>query len=250
MDWEKIGSATTGSQGEKGDAGEKGEKGDTGEAGLTPYIGENGNWWLGNVDTGVAAKGAAGTQGEKGEKGEKGDTGASGQNGRDGRDGADGADGVGIARTEINDAGELIITYTNGVVTNLGKIVGSGGKSGTNGKDGVGIAKTEINDAGELVITYTDGTVTNLGSDIMGISGTDGADGLTPYIGENGNWWIGDEDTGVKASAEAVIPASSGAVTQTRTIAIIAIVMAGVSLLGNIGTITYIVMRRRRRRHH
>jgi hypothetical protein len=26
-----------------------------------------------------------------------------------------------------------------------------------------------------------------------------GKDGLTPYIGENGNWWIGDEDTGVLA---------------------------------------------------
>jgi hypothetical protein len=29
--------------------------------------------------------------------------------------------------------------------------------------------------------------------------GTDGKDGLTPFIGENGNWWIGEEDTGVKA---------------------------------------------------
>lgn len=26
-----------------------------------------------------------------------------------------------------------------------------------------------------------------------------GTDGLTPYIGENGNWWIGEEDTGVAA---------------------------------------------------
>lgn len=26
-----------------------------------------------------------------------------------------------------------------------------------------------------------------------------GKDGLTPYIGENGNWWIGDTDTGVRA---------------------------------------------------
>lgn len=26
-----------------------------------------------------------------------------------------------------------------------------------------------------------------------------GKDGLTPYIGENGNWWIGDADTSVKA---------------------------------------------------
>lgn len=26
-----------------------------------------------------------------------------------------------------------------------------------------------------------------------------GKDGITPHIGENGNWFIGDEDTGVKA---------------------------------------------------
>lgn len=28
-----------------------------GEDGLTPYIGANGNWWLGNADTGVNASG-------------------------------------------------------------------------------------------------------------------------------------------------------------------------------------------------
>ncbi|MBQ8001392.1 MAG: metallophosphoesterase, partial [Ruminococcus sp.] len=32
--------------------------------------------------------------------------------------------------------------------------------------------------------------------------GSGGADGLTPYIGENGNWFIGDSDTGVKAQGE------------------------------------------------
>lgn len=30
-------------------------------------------------------------------------------------------------------------------------------------------------------------------------TGKDGVDGLTPHIGTNGNWWIGEEDTGVKA---------------------------------------------------
>ena len=31
-------------------------------------------------------------------------------------------------------------------------------------------------------------------------AGTDGVDGLTPHIGANGNWWIGTTDTGVKAA--------------------------------------------------
>lgn len=32
-----------------------------------------------------------------------------------------------------------------------------------------------------------------------GGTGTPGADGLTPFIGENGNWWIGTIDTGIPA---------------------------------------------------
>ena len=34
-----------------------------------------------------------------------------------------------------------------------------------------------------------------------GEDGEDGKDGLTPSIGDNGNWWIGDTDTGVQAGA-------------------------------------------------
>ncbi len=33
--------------------------------------------------------------------------------------------------------------------------------------------------------------------------GKNGTDGVTPHIGENGNWWLGETDTGVKATAEA-----------------------------------------------
>lgn len=32
--------------------------------------------------------------------------------------------------------------------------------------------------------------------------GASGEDGITPHIGANGNWWIGTEDTGVKAAPE------------------------------------------------
>ncbi len=51
----------TGEKGERGEKGEQGEKGDRGEAGLnglnglTPFIGDNGNWWVGETDTGVKA---------------------------------------------------------------------------------------------------------------------------------------------------------------------------------------------------
>ena len=50
--------------------------------GITPTIGENGNWYLGETDTG------------KPSRGEKGDTGASGEPGKDGTKGSPGADGL------------------------------------------------------------------------------------------------------------------------------------------------------------
>ena len=73
------------------------------------------------------------------------------------------------------------------------------GGSGTTGKDGVGITKAEINDNGELIITLSDNTVSNLGV-VVGAKGETGTDGLTPHINENGNWQIGEEDTGIKAT--------------------------------------------------
>lgn len=39
---------------------ENGKDGQDGADGLTPYIGENGNWWIGDTDTGVAAGGSGG----------------------------------------------------------------------------------------------------------------------------------------------------------------------------------------------
>jgi len=69
---------------------------------------------------------------------------------------------------------------------------------GQDGKDGVGVANFTYNSAGELLAHLTDGTIINLGV----INGEDGENGLTPYIDENGNWWIGETDTGVKATGE------------------------------------------------
>ena len=41
-----------------------------------------------------------------------------------------------------------------------------------------------------------------VGTEEEWVASLDGEDGLTPYIGENGNWWIGDEDTGVTVVQE------------------------------------------------
>ncbi len=47
-------------------------QGEQGDPGFTPHIGENGHWFVGEVDTGVEAQGEQGEQGIQGEKGEKG----------------------------------------------------------------------------------------------------------------------------------------------------------------------------------
>lgn len=46
-----------GTNGRDGTDGADGSNGTNGADGLTPYIGENGNWWIGEEDTGVIAKG-------------------------------------------------------------------------------------------------------------------------------------------------------------------------------------------------
>ena len=71
----------------KGLDGKDGTDGATGKDGKTPFIGENGNWWIGETDTGVKAAGidgtdgVDGTDGEKGDKGDKGDPGDKGDKG-------------------------------------------------------------------------------------------------------------------------------------------------------------------------
>lgn len=46
-------------KGDKGDKGETGGKGAAGKDGTTPHIGSNGNWYIGDTDTGVSAGGAS-----------------------------------------------------------------------------------------------------------------------------------------------------------------------------------------------
>ena len=137
-----------------------GDDGKPGKDGETPYIGENGNWWIGFTDTKVKA---AGTDGKDGEKGEDGETPYIGENGN-----------WWIGETDT------------GV-----KAVGTDGADGTNGET------PYIGENGNWWIGATDTKVKAAGTD--GKDGEKGEDGETPYIGENGNWWIGETDTYVKA---------------------------------------------------
>lgn len=98
-----------------------GSKGDDGKNGLTPFIGENGDWFIGTTDTGVIAAGTDGTDGVTPHIGNNGnwfigvvDTGvhAQGEQGIPGKDGKDGVNG-------INGTNGTAATVTVGTTTTL-----------------------------------------------------------------------------------------------------------------------------------
>lgn len=68
------------------------------------------------------------------------------------------------------------------------------------------IVDAQSDEHGDLILYMTDGTTIAAGH----VRGKDGADGVTPTIGENGNWWIGETDTGVKAGQEEFIFEQNG----------------------------------------
>ena len=65
----------------------------TGPSGASPYIGENGNWFVGELDTGVQAQGAQGPKGEQGPQGAQGPKGEHGPQGVQGPKGEQGPKG-------------------------------------------------------------------------------------------------------------------------------------------------------------
>ena len=135
-----------------------------------PYIGENGNWFVNNEDTGIPAKG---------------------QNGQDGKDGANGTDGVDGTNGSTPEIGENGNWWIAGQDTGIPA-------TGAAGQDGIDGTSPNIGDNGNWWI----GTV-DTGIQAQGEPGKDGENGLTPFIGSNGNWWIGTQDTGIKAEAKA-----------------------------------------------
>lgn len=152
-----------------GPAGQNGTDGTDGTNGNSPTIGENGNWWLGNTDTGIPATGAAG------ENGTNGETPFIGQNGNW---------RIGEVDTGIPAEGKTpeITIESNGNWFINGEDTGLSSK----GEDG---SKIEIRGG----YWYIDGINT-------GVSAV-GQDGSTPQItiGSNGNWFINGVDTGESA---------------------------------------------------
>ncbi len=114
-------------------------------------------------------EGPQGPQGEPGPQGEKGDTGPQGERGIQGLQGPQGIQGPQGPQGEKGDTGAK-------------------GEQGATGPTGPAGPQGPQGDPGP-----------------QGEPGEKGADGLTPSIGANGNWFIGDADTGVSSSGAADI---------------------------------------------
>ena len=177
----------------RGAAGENGEDGTDGKNGVDGRNGTNGKDGINGVD---------------------GKDGADGQNGTDGKDGADGKDGINAKNIEVQRAESYIQwRYEGDEWQNLVAIADIEGPAGQNGTDGAN-GKTPEFRISENILQwrYVDDEIwLNLydlsvlkgldGKDgTNGQNGSDGKDGKTPFIGENGNWWIGEIDTGIKAA--------------------------------------------------
>ena len=149
----------------------------SGQDGVTPTIGDNGNWYLGDTDTGKPSRGEQGEKGDTGAQGAKGDKGEPGAKGDTGPAGVPGKDGAkGDPGTPGKDGHSPVVTATKS------------GKTTTISVDGAAIATVEDGAPGK------DGADGKPGA--AGADGAKGADGITPHIGDNGNWYLGDTDTG------------------------------------------------------
>lgn len=91
------------------------------------------------------------------------------------------------------------------ILARLDELEENGGGGGTPGKDGVGISNIAKTGTAGLVDTYTI-TMTDETSYTFtvknGENGNPGQDGTTPTIGENGNWYLGETDTGKPSRGE------------------------------------------------
>ena len=197
--------ACSGTQGEKGDKGESGADGKDGisivSVEKTDSKGLTDTYTItysdGKTTTFTVTNGKDGVDGSDGEDGTDGETPHIGENGNwwigstdtkipaKGQDGQDGTDGI---TPHIGENGNWFIgDKDTGILAE--------GQSGSDGKDGISITDAKLNGNGELVLILSDGSKIPVGSVV-------GADGTTPHIGANGNWWIGEKDTGISAKGQ------------------------------------------------
>ena len=162
-------------------------------------------------------------------KGSNGEAGPQGEQGVPGQNGQDGVSVVSIVKTSSDGLVDTYtITYSDGTTSTFSVTNGQNGATGVQGEQGIQgnpgqDGHTPVITIGDNGNWYVDGADTGIHAQGIkgekgdkgdtgeqgqaGRDGKDGADGKTPYIGENGNWWIGDADTGISATPTTYIPA-------------------------------------------
>ena len=150
-----------------GSRGSTGPSGSDGQDGVSPTIGENGNWYVGQTDTGVAATSSGVYVGS--------------------------GDMPGGYNLQIDPEGEEtdIIPYI-----------------GPNGHWFLGDTDLNVSATGPTGPVGEKGDMGPAGP--AGPAGSDGQDGITPTIGSNGNWYVGQTDTGVAATGPQGIQGETG----------------------------------------
>nr|DAE44621.1 MAG TPA: nucleoid-associated protein [Caudoviricetes sp.] len=130
------------------------------------------------------------------------------------------------AGDNINEVGNPNVTYSNGTfIFNYLKgergpkgDKGDNGIDGTNGKDGVnGVSCTHQWEGTTLTVTSASGTSSANLKGEAGTPGVNGNDGITPHIGANNNWYIGNTDTGIAASSTPLCYISSERISDTSS---------------------------------
>ena len=120
---------------------------------------------------------------------------------------------VSVSSAQIDADGHLILSMSDGSTLDAGLARGEKGEKGDKGEQGIQGLPGEKGEKGDKGDRGPRGEKGERGAQGIqgergatgysggsGASGRDGVDGKTPYIGKNGHWWIGDEDTGVSAT--------------------------------------------------
>lgn len=100
------------------------------------FDGDDGNDGLDGLDGKDGKQGIKGADGSDGANGMNGSMGGQGIQGPRGIQGEDGEDGVSVTSTIINNAGNLITTFSDGTIHNAGRAKGDRGIQGPPGRNG------------------------------------------------------------------------------------------------------------------
>ena len=241
----------------KGEKGDKGDTGTPGQDGITPQlkIGDDHLWYVsydnGQTWTSLGVKasgengekgdkgdtGATGAQGEKGDKGDTGETGAQGDKGDKGDTGTPGQDGI-TPQLKIGDDNLWYVSYDNGQTWgSLGvKATGEKGEKGDKGDTGATGAQGEKGDKGDIGNDGKDGKDGKNGEDGVGVSSV--------MVDKDGNIIVSLTDGSTHQAGS--LPVTKEEVQTMKTTTGVAVGVSGVSLLGLLSRMGYVLLKRKK----